>query len=289
MTTLIVTNKMLTSLSYGYDLRVWHLSRERSKHEKLVLLAISLPGTVNFRDKTITAIGEVFQEVHELTHEGKEKTSMFRHSRMSEAENHRLAYPGIYQNAVGLIKASLERYKTDRIIVTGSDMAGIIRFFCNCKVLLDAYDSRVLAMERELTSGGNSLKTFQKIKVDIQLSCWKKTEGMLPHWFTHVMTINRADTDTIWVLSGGMMNVSTIPNGVDSSLENLMVDDAGTRRKKIVFWGYLDFGPNRSTLRYFYENVYRPYFTNRNWNGALSAEIPIHACKMWQDRSLPFN
>jgi glycosyltransferase involved in cell wall biosynthesis len=87
-----------------------------------------------------------------------------------------------------------------------------------------------------------------------------KTEACLPHWFSHVTTVNGADTDTVSKLSGRSTNVSTIPNGVSPDLaETFAADGHVAKRKGVAFWGNLAFKPNTDAVRFCYENVYRPH------------------------------
>jgi len=267
MTTLIVTNRILTSLADGYDLRVWYLSKSLAKCENLVLLSISLPEKVYFNNNPIDLEEGVFKDILTLKYDGIEKASICRHMRLQQADYLQFAYPRFFKKSVRLVNDALTVYDTNKMVVFGSDLCGIIRTFRDCKVLYDVCDSRVLTIEREFDSCANKMTGIQKIRTCADLWRWKRTEGCLPHCFRHVTTINKADSDAIMRLSGGMQNISTVPNGVHPSLESLIIDNVKFKKKGIVFWGNLDFRPNRSALRYFYENVYRPYLakTGLEW------------------------
>ena len=274
MTTLIVTNKILTSMASGYDLRVWHLSRLLTESDKLVLLSIELPGKPNFDKNPIDWDRGVFEDIVTLKHDGLENASVFRHIRFQQSDYMPLAYPRLLKKAVGMISDALRFYNTNKIVVFGSDLCGIIRPFRNCKILYDVCDSVVLGIEREIEGFCNTWDTFQMIRKYADLWRWKRTEGRLPHWYRHVTTVNKADSDTIMRLSGGMQNISTVPNGVHPSLENWLSDKVELRRKGMVFWGNLEFGPNSSALRYFYENVYRPYLADSGLEWCIVGRNP---------------
>ncbi|MHC5059388.1 MAG: hypothetical protein ACYTKD_32450 [Planctomycetota bacterium] len=231
MTTLIVTNRILTSLASGYDLRVWHLSRLLAECEKLVLLSIEIPGKVYFDKNSIDWDRGVFEDILTLKHDGLEKASIFRHIRFQQSDYMPLAYPRYFKKAVGMINDALRFYNTNKIVVFGPNLCSFIRPFRDCKVLYDVCDSRVLTIERELNSCPTNITGFQKIQTFVDLLRWKRTEGRFPHWYSHVTTVNKADSDTIMRLSGGMQNISTVPNGVHPSLENRLSDKVELRRK----------------------------------------------------------
>jgi hypothetical protein len=212
--------------------------------EKLVLLSIEIPGKNYFDNNPIDWDKGVFKDIVTLRHDGLENASIFRHIRFQQSDYMRLAYPRYLKKAVGIISDALRFYNTNKIVVFGSDLCGIIRPFRNCKILYDVCDSRVLTIERELNSCPANMTGFQKMRTFVDLWRWKRTEGCFPHRFRHVTTINKADSDAIMRLSGGMQNISTIPNGVHPSLEDWFSDKVELRRKGIVFWGNLHFQPN---------------------------------------------
>src|SRR3972149_2304256 len=162
MTTLIVTNRILTSLADGYDLRVWYLSKSLAKCENLVLLSISLPEKVYFNNNPIDLEEGVFKDILTLKYDGIEKASICRHMRLQQADYLQFAYPRFFKKSVRLVNDALTVYDTNKMVVFGSDLCGIIRTFRDCKVLYDVCDSRVLTIEREFDSCANKMPEIQR-------------------------------------------------------------------------------------------------------------------------------
>lgn len=256
MTVLAITNRPLSSFASGYDLRVWHLCRVLAESEKLVLLALSLggeePGEGSIHPESL------FAEVVCLPLPGTRRPSILRHLRLNEADFYSLGYPEFQRAAERQIGILCDRHGIDKLLVFGSNLAGLVRRFSGRKkVLFDVCDSVVLTHERQsIASAGDGFG--RRLQNRLMLHRWRALEGRLTDWFDQVATINRADSLTIERLSGGARVVATIPNGIDPSLESAYSEDAAKRRG-VAFWGNLAFPPNRDAVDFFYHNVYSPY------------------------------
>jgi glycosyltransferase involved in cell wall biosynthesis len=153
-----------------------------------------------------------------------------------------------------------EQNSISHMIVFNLDLAGFVRpFSSNKKILFDVGDSLALTLTREM----RFLPVWpvhKYLKAHLALARIAKAEACLPHWFSHVTTINGADTDTLVRLSGKSTNISTVPNGVSADrTETFDASDHITKRRGVAFWGNLAFKPNTDAVRFFYEKVYRPY------------------------------
>jgi glycosyltransferase involved in cell wall biosynthesis len=258
MRILVVTDKPLTSLSSGHNLRVWHLCRELAKRHEMHLLTINL-GSPDFRDGPIV-LSDVFKQINDTPNLPAHRPSLKRHLRRNESNYYSLSYPRHFSIATKAIADICEQNSISHMIVFNLDLAGFVRPFSSSKkILFDVGDSLVLTLTREMQF--LPVWPVQKyLKAHLALARIAKAEACLPHWFTHVTTINGADTDTVARLSGRNANISTIPNGVSPELaETFDARDHSTKRRGVAFWGNLAFKPNTDAVRFFYENVYRPH------------------------------
>lgn len=256
MTVLVVTKRPLTNFSSGYDLRVWYLCDALSRQEKLVQLVAPL-------DHPETSPPDIqaesmFAEIRVLPALDTFSLSPLRHLRVNQADFFRLACPDLLGAAVREIDALCEKYAIEKILVFGSNLAGLVRGFSGRKkILFDVCDSVVLTAERQFgTLQGPGSDGF--LKHQVMLARWKALEGNLPHWCDRVATINVADSATVAKLAGGRQHIATVPNGVDPALETAY-SEAPPVGKGVVFWGNLSFPPNRDAVRSFHDAVYVPY------------------------------
>ena len=254
---IVVTNKALTSLSHGYDLRVWHLSRSLAERGYRLGL-VSLPygaDSPNELPPACIQVSELFDCVLSMGEEHLSRTSRLRHLRLSEADYWTLALPRLEQEVLYAIKDSASRLDADRVIFFGPNLAGIASRLKEHRVLLDVCDSTVLAVERAIQVSGAAGSGLMK---RLQLARWKRAEGRLPWDVSLVTTINPADSMRVRELSGGAVNVVTVPNGIAPQLESFE-PCLRRRRRGVIFWGNLDFEPNRLALNYFFEKVVDVY------------------------------
>jgi glycosyltransferase involved in cell wall biosynthesis len=258
LTILVITNRPLTTPTNGYDLRVWRLCHALAAHEQLVLLTLRASPWHAPNNSEMNS-QEVFSNAFESISLGGEKPLFWRHFRLNEDRFFAWGFPS-FQRAVGeQINQICNARGIQKIIVFGSNLVGLTRQICKEKhVLLDVCDSVSLTIQREISISDKRSTSLEWLEKRLSLTRWQLLEGKTPQWFDHVVTINQRDTETIQKLSGGRLNLSTIPNGVDPMFENAY-REGPCRRKSVAFWGNLSFGPNQDAVRYFYTNVYLPY------------------------------
>jgi glycosyltransferase involved in cell wall biosynthesis len=261
MRILIITKRPLTSLSDGYALRVWNSCCALAKNNELYLVTIPIGVGANesFDDATISN-GAVFQKIITLPGVPAHPPSFRRHFRIDESSFFSKAYPKYYDHVVCSISEICAKFEIDNLIIFSGDLAGFVQPFGKSKsVVYDVCDSKVLTSQRQVGLRRDE-SPISNIKARIALKRWAATEAKLPHWFSHVTTINGEDTKTVETLSGGCKNVSTVPNGVDPALEGACRRQlSGSRRRGVAFWGNLSFEPNSDAINYFYHEVYRPF------------------------------
>jgi glycosyltransferase involved in cell wall biosynthesis len=160
---------------------------------------------------------------------------------------------------VDAIAAVCDENDITHMIVFSLDLASFAKPFAgNKKILLDICDSAALTLTREM----RRLPLWplpRYLNSHLMRARLARAEACVPHWFTHVTTINGADTDTVRRLSAKSSNISTLPNGVSVDPTTFEANDRIPKRRAVAFWGNLSFKPNRDAVRYFYENIYRPH------------------------------
>jgi glycosyltransferase involved in cell wall biosynthesis len=274
MKAVVVVNKPLTSLSSGYDLRVWHLcgSLLRAGHG-LALVVVPLGGLedAELADGSIDA-RQLFEGVYELDGSILDTPSIGRHFRTSERDYLRLAYPRLFASSLETLRAALGQHGCDRLIFFGENLAGLAAALRRMPALLDVCDSAVLTLRRqravEREAGG-----LQRFRGALNLLRWERLERALPGMVRQVTTISEADSDTIRQLAPGAGNVVTVPNGVAPELEQARAGGAVLRRG-VVFWGNLSFAPNREAVRRFHDQVFAPWLSGQGVEWCIVGRNP---------------
>jgi glycosyltransferase involved in cell wall biosynthesis len=259
MRILVVTDKLLASLTDGYDLRVWHLCRELAKRHEMYLLTIPLGPPRQYNDGPI-GLGDVFKKVRDMPTPPANRPSLKRHLRRNESNYYSLSYPRYFSMVTKAIADVCEQNSISHMMVFNLDLAGFVKPFSGSKkILFDLCDSEVLTQTRQMQF--LPLWPLQRyLRAHLMRARLSRAEACLPRWFSHVTTINGADTDTVYRLSARSTNISTIPNGVSPDLaEAFDANDHVAKRRGVAFWGNLSFKPNSDAVRFFYENVYRPH------------------------------
>lgn len=261
MRILVITHKRLANLRNGHDLRVWHLCCELAKRHELYLLTVNLSSLDKFHDG-IVGLADVFKEMNDTPSLPATRPSLKRHFRRNDLNYYSLSYPHHFLKVTNAIADICEQNSISHIIVFSLFLAEFVRPFSSSKkILFDLMDSEVLTLTREvqfLSPWPLQLKT--RLKTHLMHARLARAEACLPHWFNHVTTINDADSHTVCRLSGKRSNISTIPNGVSTDLAGTFdANGVVAKRRGVAFWGNLSFKPNSDAVRFFYENVYRPY------------------------------
>lgn len=258
---LVVTHKPLASLTNGHDLRVWHLCRELAKQHELYLLTVNL-GSTDESSGGLVGLSDVFQEIVETPKFPTHRPSLKRHFRRNDSDYYSLSYPHHLSAITKSIADFCEEHSITHMIVFCLVLAEFVRpFSSDKKILFDLIDSEVLTLTRQIQFFPPwPAQLRSRLDAHVMRARRARAEACLPHWFNHVTTVNEADSDTVCRLSGRSANVSTVPNGVSPDLAETFDSNARVaKRRGVAFWGNLAFKPNRDAVRFFYQDVYRPY------------------------------
>ena len=255
MSTLIVTSRPLTTVTSGYDLRVVNLCAQLGGEQHLLVVPLLTDDGGVAHDRSIDAQRQ-FASV--VTLPGPAGTMMTqRLFRRSDADALRLTYPTYFAQVVACLQERLHATGASRVILFGSNLAGLIESCGARDVVIDVCDSRSLTLERERWA-----RTPRPLRAQLSfrlaLTRLRNAEAHLLRTARLVTAINEADSDAVRRLDRSQAaKVVTIPNGVRVSVPPPAGPVAAARA--IVFWGNLDFGPNLEAMRFFLHEVYLPH------------------------------
>jgi hypothetical protein len=255
MATIVLTTRPVMELACGYDLRVVNLCRQM--RDTLHLVVVQLGDVLDVEARIDR--DAVFESITEFRLQAEDRPSWKRHFRTEEGAFLPLAFPARFGELVHDIQQIAKARSADRMVVFGSELAGLARATGFARVLFDVCDCISLTMVRRAAHNGGR-ETFRE---RLQRWRWQRTEAHLPSWFRHVTTINDADSEQLRRLSGTpALNVHTVPNGVGEQFITNRRPQFTVRG--VAFWGNLPFGPNRDAIRYFMDHIYRPYLEGRD-------------------------
>jgi glycosyltransferase involved in cell wall biosynthesis len=249
---LALTNRRITSAQSGYDLRVAQLCQQLPGQRHLMVVPLS---PHDQRERTIEA-STIFTSVREVEPLLGPLT-LHRHLRRSDDHYLRRSQPAAFAAAVAQVETIIRERQIDRVVVFGQDLAEFAAAFDGRDALLDVCDSLALTTRRELDGAAEPLVGRKRWKKQLELWRIGASESRLPDLFRWVTTISEPDRRELLRRHGPADNVHVIPNGIDERWI-APLHPAGARRG-VAFWGNLAFGPNVEALRFFVEQVFRPF------------------------------
>jgi glycosyltransferase involved in cell wall biosynthesis len=249
---LVLISRPIFSRQNGYDLRVANLCAHIPGALHLVVAPLGPPDE---GEQTLSVDG-LFESVNVLEPIYGSHKRLRRHLRLTNDRVLELSFPRRYAVARDRLRAIVRGLQISRVVVFGSNLAELAATLHHPQVIVDVSDSLALTARRELEFGAGRLSGRRLWKARLELRRWRATEARLPHRFRQVTTISPPDTRELETLAGPGSNVLTVPNGVESAFLDPLPDPS--RRRGVVFWGNLAFGPNDEALRFFLNDVYRP-------------------------------
>jgi glycosyltransferase involved in cell wall biosynthesis len=255
MATLVVTSRPITSLSHGYDLRVYSLCK--TLDEEMHLVAVPL-GDHGAFEHNIDA-SSVFESVRVLEPLERKSPRWRRLLRLSEADFLRLAYPDWFSRVSAQLRHVAGATGCRRAIVFGSELAGLATQLGMNAVLYDVCDSIALTYRRELAARAGRLGWRRHAAERLRVWRWQRAEAAIVRGSSRVTAINEADARELRRLSRAEPSrVQVVPNGVGEMFLREHDATAATRRG-VAFWGNLAFAPNRDAMSFFIEAIYLPF------------------------------
>lgn len=281
---LALTTRPIESRQSGYDLRVANL-------------CAYLPGAVHLVVAPFQPVGQarpglpldgVFDSVEELTPLHDEASRLRRHLRTSNSHFLERSRPAAFAAARERLAEIVRERGITHVAVFGGEIAELASGLTDVTVLLDVCDSSSLTADRARAAGRGPRSWARRAQEALDVARKRRTEARFPRDFDLVTTISDPDARAVdgsrfWA-DGADGAVAVVPNGLDESYVRPLPEPG--RRRGVVFWGNLAFGPNRDALRSFVYDVYLPQLRHRDvelcvvgadapsWLVELAAEEP---------------
>jgi glycosyltransferase involved in cell wall biosynthesis len=244
-------------MTHGRDLRVFNVIRQLSSTYECTLVDLNDEGTVAQPGLLDFLAGQV-----SLPSKPCSRSNPLRWMRTSDVGFAQLAYPE-YHAHVSRKLAEISRLTTPAAILNFSRFAAEIATGLGPPAILDLADSVSLAMSRALARKDGRLRPMERARVKLRCVRAMKLERSLVHAYDSVTTISDQERAQLVTVSGlGGDRVECIPNGVFPRALEGFCD--GPRKRTVVFWGNLDFPPNWTAVRYFFEQVFQKYLAEKN-------------------------
>lgn len=253
---LLLCDRVPDDLSSGRYLRIHHLCRELTNHHQCFFMDLDgHTDAVSVRD----ALGVVDVGGAKTVRAGR--PSARRHLRISNAHYLRLSYPAYFRDTLALVRDRIIQWRIDILLVLEEQMAEMALELATPKILNYA-DCDTLTMRRVLANRGKEMSLSERARLWLRQVRQGARERALVRGFDVTTTIAEPDRQGLLASSGVVAErVVVLPNGV--AQEAL---DAGDRPsqpdRSIVFWGNLDFPPNWTAVRFFFDSVFLPYLAD---------------------------
>lgn len=242
----------------GNTIRVFPLSKELSR-EHDCFLAVFDDDQVRLEALKQT---HVYNEILVLPG-NTDGYSPLRHIFYKTGGSFKRSAPGYYAKIVSLLSDYIEKNSIDFIIAHTLSASEFVLPFTNIPKLIDDIDCKTLSVQRRIKYQGQPANLKARLKNHIELIRARYQESSLTKYFDFVTTISPIDRKVLSDLNEGADNrIFDIPNGFLPELLDYEVPVKQISRS-IAFWGALDFPPNSSAVQYFFENVYKPYLSDK--------------------------
>lgn len=254
---LILANEVPQDIADGWHMRVFNLCRvAREKHDLSLFVVPVRPGGDSLPTE------HFFEQVTFFPCHTKPKKSGVRILRTTDADYLKRWSPDYYESLRQRLMQVCSDWNID-VIANFSGLVAEVPPTLGLPCIIDITDSRTLTLERRLAN--RETQQSVKTRIGLMLKKWRfsKREQATVRIYDVVTTIGRQDRQSLIDVSGkDPGQVMVIPNGVaEAALVDLDPDRPRTR--SVVFWGNLDFSPNRTAIAYFHEKIFLPFLADR--------------------------
>lgn len=190
--------------------------------------------------------------------------SPFRHLFIRTGNTFRRSSPEYYSEVVSMLRDYIEQNKIDIVIAHTLSASEFVQPFNTISKIVDDIDCRTLSLTRRHKYEGKSASIKEKLGNYRELMRSHYQESRLLKYFDYITTISPVDRQMLADLNHAVTDkVVDVPNGflpelIDYEVTGEMIPNS------IAFWGALDFPPNNSAVKYFFENVYEPFLSDKD-------------------------
>jgi len=255
---LVLCDSLPSNPADGLHLRIQNLCLELSRYNECFFLGSK---TGHCDDHSFDRFG--FSEGYLLGEKSKRRRGWRRHIRLSNEKFLEMSSPEYFRAARSALTRLSNLWSADVLVSFASAMSEVGALSKLPKVL-DFPDSGTLTRKRAHAISWPSMSTAEKSMALLRLKRQAGGERALVRKYDLTTTISEPDREALLGVSGVADDrVVIVPNGV--SRDALTVGETPTKHdRSVVFWGNLDFPPNFTAIRYFYEKVFTPYLADKN-------------------------
>ena len=258
---LILGDAVPNNISDGLHLRVQHLCAELGRRHECFFVG---PRADECDEKDEYGLFEGMFYLEPLPRRGR---SLRRHIRLSDEHFLRKSFPEYFAYVNAELNRVVSDYQIDALLAFAPTLSAV-GAHVNVPRVLDYADSDSLTIQRKINNRGQAMSLSDRSRARLQLVRQTGRERGLVGSYNLTTTISNADRLALLQSSGVSEDrVVIVPNGV--SEEALAAgQDRMSHKRTLVFWGNLDFPPNWTAVRYFYDEVYLPYLADKGivWN-----------------------
>ena len=245
-------------LSSGADLRFQNLIKQLAKRNECYLVCFGeLPQGIDPKSHT-GVLG--FETLPMFPKTGR---SLLRHLRLTDTHFLRRSVPAYFAEMQATLSKLVIDWRIEALVCLVPAAAEML-LHIDVPKLIDYCDSRSLTIRRVLENRGDEMSLSERLSSYVAYFRQRQKERSLVRQFDRTTTVAYADRACLLEVSGAHPDkIVVIPNGVSKSALNF--DSAsGGRKRSVVFWGNLDFPPNRTAVDYFNREVFLPHLTEKS-------------------------
>lgn len=254
---LMLADQFPADLTSGRFLRVNHLARELAKRHQSFFVDLrgdTDPATVKEELGVVEALS--------MPPLPGNSGSMRRHLRISNARYLQLSHPAYVHDTTARLRHLVNRWQIDTLLVFAAEAVAELALGLDLPKIVDICDCATLTRRRAVLSRGTDPSLRHRVRLRLSQMRQGARERALVRGFDLTITIAEPDRQALLQSSGaGQDRIAVVPNGV--AREALQAGEKARQAgRSIVFWGNLDFPPNWTAVRYFFETVFVPFLAD---------------------------
>ena len=232
-TLVVVTDRVITDLASGYDLRVHHLCAELRAYYRVVNVVVDLYGGATHDRPLIPPLAV------ERIQLGRRVRALFR---VNERDYLRLTNTAAFRSASETIGRTFRAEGAVAVMVFNAHVAAVVPPELRTCTVVDICDSVSLILKRRTERSPRTV-----VRSLVARYRWTRFEHWITATFAATVAVSAVDATAA---SAGDRSVRVVPNGVAAR---------GTRstgqERSVAFWGNLDFEPNVDAVESFVRDV----------------------------------
>lgn len=250
---LIMCDQFPTDMASGLYLRVYHLCKELTREHECFF--VDLADTRQPCER-IQALG--LRNARSLPQPPSKKLSILRHFRFTDAHYLRRCSKFYFEKTAKKLRKLASKWEIDLLIIFAPPVAEIA-IDIGLPRILDYPDCQILTMHRELANRGHEMSRKERLMTKLKIVRLAGRDRYLLRNYDQTLTIGEPDRQSLLRTARVAPDkVCVLPNGV--SREALQVGSRSRiRSRSVVFWGNLNFPPNWTAVKFFYDEVFLPY------------------------------